>query len=330
MNIKGLIENSSLNIDKKKILYNEPMKKYTTFKVGGPAECLIKIDNEADLKEILNFANENNIEIHVVGNGSNLLVLDGGIKGIVLLMRIENIKILEEKNSEKTKEIEDIIRRTDQKEKVLRANKYIIEVKSGTKIPKLGQILMNKEISGFEELSGIPGTIGGAVIMNAGAHGKEMKDIVKSVKCLDYSGKVKEFTKEDMKFEYRNSILKNNKYIVTSVIIELYKGNKEEIQEKMKIYKDYRKEHQPIEYPSAGSTFKRGEDYITAKLIDEASLKGYNIGDAEVSIKHAGFIINKGNATADDILNLIEHVKKVIYEKFEKKLNLEIQVIGEK
>mgnify|MGYP005762584983 CR=1 FL=1 len=330
MNIKGLIENSSLNIDKKKILYNEPMKKYTTFKVGGPAECLIKIDNETDLKEILNFANENNIEIHVVGNGSNLLVLDGGIKGIVLLMRIENIKILEEKNSEKTKEIEDIIRRTDQKEKVLRANKYIIEVKSGTKIPKLGQILMNKEISGFEELSGIPGTIGGAVIMNAGAHGKEMKDIVKSVKCLDYSGKVKEFTKEDMKFEYRNSILKNNKYIVTSVIIELYKGNKEGIQEKMKIYKDYRKEHQPIEYPSAGSTFKRGEDYITAKLIDEAGLKGYNIGDAEVSIKHAGFIINKGNATADDILNLIEHVKKVIYEKFEKKLNLEIQVIGEK
>ena len=312
MGLKELIENSNLSIDKEKILYNEPMKKYTTFKVGGPAECLIKIDNETDLKEILNFANENNIEIHVVGNGSNLLVLDGGIKGIVLLMRIENIKILEEKNSEKTKEIEDIIRRTDQKEKVLRANKYIIEVKSGTKIPKLGQILMNKEISGFEELSGIPGTIGGAVIMNAGAHGKEMKDIVKSVKCLDYSGKVKEFTKEDMKFEYRNSILKNNKYIVTSVIIELYKGNKEEIQEKMKIYKDYRKEHQPIEYPSAGSTFKRGEDYITAKLIDEAGLKGYNIGDAEVSIKHAGFIINKGNATADDILNLIEHVKKVI------------------
>ena len=330
MNIKGLIENSSLNIDKKKILYNEPMKKYTTFKVGGPAECLIKIDNETDLKEILNFANENNIEIHVVGNGSNLLVLDGGIKGIVLLMRIENIKILEEKNSEKTKEIEDIIRRTDQKEKVLRANKYIIEVKSGTKIPKLGQILMNKEISGFEELSGIPGTIGGAVIMNAGAHGKEMKDIVKSVKCLDYSGKEKEFTNEEINFEYRNSILNNNKYIVTSVIIELYKGNKEEIQEKMKIYKDYGKEHQPIEYPSAGSTFKRGEDYITAKLIDEAGLKGYNIGDAEVSIKHAGFVINKGNATADDILNLIEHVKKVIYEKFEKKLNLEIQVIGEK
>ena len=304
MNIKGLIENSSLNIDKKKILYNEPMKKYTTFKVGGPAECLIKIDNETDLKEILNFANENNIEIHVVGNGSNLLVLDGGIKGIIILMRIEDIKISEEK--------------------------YIIEVKSGTKIAKLGQILANQQIAGFEELSGIPGTIGGAVIMNAGAHGKEMKDIVKSVRCFDYSGKVKEFTNKEMNFEYRNSILKNNKYIVTSVILELYKGNKQEIQQKMKIYKDYRKEHQPTEYPSAGSTFKRGEDYITAKLIDESGLKGYKVGDAEVSTRHAGFIINKGNATANDILNLIEYVKKVIYEKFGKKLDLEIQIIGEK
>ena len=304
MELKELIENSNLSIDKEKILYNEPMKKYTTFKVGGPAECLIKIDNEADLKEILNFANENNIEIHVVGNGSNLLVLDGGIKGIIILMRIEDIKISEEK--------------------------YIIEVKSGTKIAKLGQILANQQIAGFEELSGIPGTIGGAVIMNAGAHGKEMKDIVKSVRCFDYSGKVKEFTNKEMNFEYRNSILKNNKYIVTSVILELYKGNKQEIQQKMKIYKDYRKEHQPIECPSAGSTFKRGEDYITAKLIDEAGLKGYKVGDAEVSTKHAGFIINKGNATANDILNLIEYVKKVIYEKFRKKLDLEIQIIGEK
>ena len=304
MELKELIENSNLSIDKEKILYNEPMKKYTTFKVGGPAECLIKIDNEADLKEILNFANENNIEIHVVGNGSNLLVLDGGIKGIIILMRIEDIKISEEK--------------------------YIIKVKSGTKIAKLGQILANQQIAGFEELSGIPGTIGGAVIMNAGAHGKEMKDIVKSVRCFDYSGKVKEFTNKEMNFEYRNSILKNNKYIVTSVILELYKGNKQEIQQKMKIYKDYRKEHQPIEYPSAGSTFKRGEDYITAKLIDESGLKGYKVGDAEVSTRHAGFIINKGNATANDILNLIEYVKKVIYEKFGKKLDLEIQIIGEK
>lgn len=318
MSIKELIENSQLNINREKILYNEPMKKYTTFKVGGPAECLIKIDNEEDLKEILKFAKEKNIEITIIGNGSNLLVLDGGIKGIILLIRIEGIKILEESKVRSNKELEEY-----------KENKFIIEVKSGTKISILGQKLANLEIEGFEELSGIPGTIGGAVIMNAGAHGKEMKDIVKSVKCIDYTGKVIRFTNEEMQFSYRTSKLKNNKFIIIAVTLELNKGKKEEIQEKMKKFRDYRKEHQPIEYPSAGSTFKRGEDFITAKLIDEAGLKGFSIGNAEVSTKHAGFVINKGNATAQDILELIEYIKKVVYEKFGKELNLEIQVIGE-
>lgn len=318
MSIKELIENSQLNINREKILYNEPMKKYTTFKVGGPAECLIKIDNEEDLKEILKFAKEKNIEITIIGNGSNLLVLDGGIKGITLLIRIEGIKILEESKVRSNKELEEY-----------KENKFIIEVKSGTKISILGQKLANLEIEGFEELSGIPGTIGGAVIMNAGAHGKEMKDIVKSVKCIDYTGKVINFTNEEMQFSYRTSKLKNNKFIIIAVTLELNKGKKEEIQEKMKKFRDYRKEHQPIEYPSAGSTFKRGEDFITAKLIDEAGLKGFSIGNAEVSTKHAGFVINKGNATAQDILELIEYIKKVVYEKFGKELNLEIQVIGE-
>ena len=318
MSIKELIENSQLNINREKILYNEPMKKYTTFKVGGPAECLIKIDNEEDLKEILKFAKEKNIEITIIGNGSNLLVLDGGIKGITLLIRIEGIKILEESKVRSNKELEEY-----------KEDKFIIEVKSGTKISILGQKLANLEIEGFEELSGIPGTIGGAVIMNAGAHGKEMKDIVKSVKCIDYTGKVIRFTNEEMQFSYRTSKLKNNKFIIIAVTLELDKGKKEEIQEKMKKFRDYRKEHQPIEYPSAGSTFKRGEDFITAKLIDEAGLKGFSIGNAEVSTKHAGFVINKGNATAKDILELIEYIKKVVYEKFGKELNLEIQVIGE-
>lgn len=318
MSIKELIENSQLNINREKILYNEPMKKYTTFKVGGPAECLIKIDNEEDLKEILKFAKEKNIEITIIGNGSNLLVLDGGIKGITLLIRIEGIKILEESKVRSNKELEEY-----------KEDKFIIEVKSGTKISILGQKLANLEIEGFEELSGIPGTIGGAVIMNAGAHGKEMKDIVKSVKCIDYTGKVIRFTNEEMQFSYRTSKLKNNKFIIIAVTLELNKGKKEEIQEKMKKFRDYRKEHQPIEYPSAGSTFKRGEDFITAKLIDEAGLKGFSIGNAEVSTKHAGFVINKGNATAKDILELIEYIKKVVYEKFGKELNLEIQVIGE-
>ena len=318
MSIKELIENSQLNIRREKILYNEPMKKYTTFKVGGPAECLIKIDNEEDLKEILKFTKEKNIEITIIGNGSNVLVLDGGIKGITLLIRIEGIKILEESKVRSNKELEEY-----------KEDKFIIEVKSGTKISILGQKLANLEIAGFEELSGIPGTIGGAVIMNAGAHGKEMKDIVKSVKCIDYTGKVINVTNEEIQFSYRTSKLKNNKLIIIAVTLELDKGKKEEIQEKMKKFRDYRKEHQPIEYPSAGSTFKRGEDFITAKLIDEAGLKGFSIGNAEVSTKHAGFVINKGNATAQNILELVEYIKKVVYEKFGKELNLEIQVIGE-
>lgn len=305
MNIKKLIETSNLTIKEENIKYNEPMKNYTTFKVGGPAECLIKIYNLEELKEILKFAKENLINLTIIGNGSNLLVLDGGIKGITLLMKMDDININQENE------------------------KFIIKAQSGTKMGKLAQILLSKEISGFEELSGIPGTIGGAVIMNAGAHGKEIKDIVTNVKCIDYQGIEKEFINEDLKFEYRNSILKNSKYIITEVTLKLNKGNQEKIKEKMKEYLDYRKEHQPIEYPSAGSTFKRGKDFITAKLIDEAGLKGYTIGGAQVSTKHAGFIINKGEATAKDILELTNYIKNTIKEKFNKQIELEIQIIGE-
>lgn len=181
----------------------------------------------------------------------------------------------------------------------------------------------------MEELSGIPGTIGGAVRMNAGAHGKEMKDIVKKVKCIDYQGNEKEFTKEELAFDYRTSLFKKESYIITEVTIELQRGKKDEIKAKMEEYATYRKEKQPIEYPSAGSTFKRGDDFITAKLIDEAGLKGYSIGDAEVSTKHAGFVINKGKATAKDVLKLVEHIQNTIYEKFQKKIELEIEIVGE-
>ena len=165
--------------------------------------------------------------------------------------------------------------------------------------------------------------------MNAGAHGREMKDVIKTVKCLDYYGNEKTFTNEEMNFGYRTSILKTEKYIVTEVEIELDKGNSEEIKEKMDMYKEKRKNSQPLEYPSAGSTFKRGEDFITAKLIDEAGLKGTKVGDAEVSRKHGGFIINKGNATASDILELVQIIKNKIYEKYQKKIELEVEVLGE-
>ena len=324
MSIKEMIEKSNLKIDKEKILYNEPMKKYTTFKVGGPAECLIKISSKKDLKEILKFANENNIQITVLGNGSNVLVQDKGIKGITLIIKIEKIEIenqAENLNNNKGKNKEENSGNNNTKVK--------IKLGAGEKIAKVGIKFSKEGLTGFEEISGIPGTIGGAVRMNAGAQGREMKDVIKTVKCLDYHGNEKTFTNEEMNFGYRTSILKTEKYIVTEVEIELDKGNSEEIKEKMDMYKEKRKNSQPLEYPSAGSTFKRGEDFITAKLIDEAGLKGTKVGDAEVSRKHGGFIINKGNATASDILELVQIIKNKIYEKYQKKIELEVEVLGE-
>jgi len=305
LNIKKLIEDADLRIEQSKILYEEPMSKHTSFKIGGPAECFIKIDNIEDLKQILEVSKENHIPLTIIGNGSNLLVLDGGVKGIVLKIQIEECSILEQ---------EDRIK---------------VIVSSGMKIGKLARILLKEKITGFEELSGIPGTIGGAVRMNAGAHGKEIKDIVKRVKCIDYQGNEKTFNNQELEFGYRKSMLKNNRYIVTEVELELQKGNEDMIKQKMEEYAKYRKEKQPIEYPSAGSTFKRGKDFITAKLIDDAGLKGYTIGGAEVSIKHSGFIINKGNATAKEIIQLVEYIKEEVYKKFSKKIELEIEVIGE-
>ena len=298
-------EISNLGIIKENILFDEPMSNHTTFKVGGPAECYIKIDDIQDLRKVLKFAKDKNIAITVLGNGSNVLVLDKGIKGIVLNIRFNKIEM------------------------VNLDGKFFATIGAGVKISVFGHLLLKNELTGFEELSGIPGTIGGAVRMNAGAHGKEFKDIVNFVNCMDYDGNIKRFENEEMNFAYRSSMLKDKKYIVLEVGMQFQKGNEEEIKAKMEEYATYRKEKQPIEYPSAGSTFKRGDDFITAKLIDEAGLKGYHIGGAEVSTKHAGFIINKGNATAKDILELIEYVKKTVEEKFNKKIELEIEIMGE-
>lgn len=302
------IENQikDLKIPESKILYQEPMRKYTTFKIGGPAECLIKIDSLDELKEILTFVNQNHLPLTIIGNGSNLLISDKGIKGITLMIKLEKIDMLEKNDT------------------------IQITVGAGEKIGKLAQICLQNEITGLEELSGIPGTIGGAIRMNAGAHGKEMKDITKKVRCIDCQGKEIELANDELQFDYRDSRFKREKYIITEITLQLQKGKKEKIKAKMEEYATYRKEKQPMEYPSAGSTFKRGADFITAKLIDEAGLKGYRIGDAEVSTKHSGFIINKGNATAKDVLALVEHVKKTVYEKFQKEIELEIEVMGEK
>ena len=294
-----------LGITKENILFDEPMAKHTTFKVGGPAECYIKVDDIKELRNILKFAKDNDVPITILGNGSNVLVLDKGIRGIVLNIKFNKIEMMN------------------------LGEKIFANIGAGVKISVFGHVLLKNEITGFEELSGIPGTIGGAVRMNAGAHGKEFKDIITAVTCMDYDGNIKQFENKDMHFEYRRSMLKDKKYIVLEVSMQFQKGKEKDIKGKMEEYLAYRREKQPIEYPSAGSTFKRGTDFITAKLIDEAGLKGYSIGGAEVSEKHAGFIINKGNATAKDILDLIEYVKNTIYEKFDKKIELEIEIMGE-
>lgn len=299
-NLKNLIQDTSSSIK-----FDEPMKKHTTFKIGGPAECLITVKEIETLKKVLIYAKTENVSITVLGNGSNVLVLDGGIDGITIQIAIQTLKIQDEENAKQT-----------------------VIVGAGNKVIELAYQMLENSITGMEELSGVPGTIGGAVYMNAGAHGKEMKDIVKEIKCLDDNNNIMTLTNKEAEFGYRYSAFSKNKYIITEVTLELEKGNKDEIKQKMNTYSETRKSSQPIEFPSSGSTFKRGSDFITAKLIDDAGLKGYSIGGAEVSTKHAGFVINKGNATAKDVLNLTEHVEKVIYENFGKKIELEMKIIG--
>lgn len=300
--LKGLEE----IISKEKIKQNEPMKEHTSLKIGGPADFFIKVNCIEELKNILQFSKNNKIPLTIIGNGSNLLVKDKGIRGIVLKVELKNIQIknVDQRNVE-------------------------ITVGNGIQMGFLAQKLLKEEITGFEELSGIPGTIGGTVIMNAGAHGKEMKDIVAEVTTIDYDGNIHVFTNEQSQFAYRHSKFIEEKYIILQVKILLEKGKKEDIKSKMDEYAKYRKEKQPIEYPSAGSTFKRGTDFITAKLIDEAGLKGYSIGGAKISEKHAGFVINTDNATAQDVLDLVKYVKDTIYKKFGKKIELEIKILGE-
>ena len=304
LNIKEILEKSKLN--KENLYYDEPMAKHTSFKIGGPADVFIKVDNIEELKETLDLSKQNQIPLTIIGNGSNLLVTDKGIRGITAKLNLKDIEIKNENN------------------------KQIIKVEAGVPVGLLAQKLLKEEITGFEELSGIPGTIGGAVIMNAGAHGKELKDILKKVTAMDYNGNIHEFTNEECQFSYRNSRFQKEKYIILQATLELEKGNSTEIKEKMDEYMQFRKEKQPIEYPNAGSTFKRGEDFVTAKLIDEAGLKGYKVGGAQVSKKHAGFIVNVDNATAKDVIELTDYIKEKIEEKFGKKINLEIQIIGEK
>ena len=288
-----------------KIIHNESMKKHTSFKIGGNADLFVSVKTVEELKQVLDYAEQKQIPITIIGNGTNILVSDKGIRGLVIKIDIQYFETLEK-------------------------NDYIeVNVGSGIKMMALAIQFKRMGITGFEELSGIPGTIGGAIFMNAGAYGKEMKDIVVSTKCMNRKGEIIELSCEEQKFKYRSSIFNDNDYIIIGTILKLRKGRIEDIDRQMKEYQNKRKEKQPLEYPSAGSTFKRQEGIVTAKLIDECGLKGYKIGGAMVSEKHAGFIINTGDATAKDIIELIKYVKDKVYENYKVKIKEEIRIVGE-
>lgn len=283
---------------------DEPMKKHTNFKIGGNADVFVIAKNIEEIKCVIKFSKENNIPLTILGNGSNVLVSDKGIRGIVLQIGLKEIKVEKHENA-------------------------LIEVDAGAMLGALAQILLKQSISGFEFAAGIPGSIGGAIRMNAGAYGGEMKDIVKNVTVLNEKGEINILTNEECEFSYRHSRFTNSKEIIIKATLELPFGNENEIKAKMDEYAQSRKEKQPLNLPSAGSTFKRGADFITAKLIDECGLKGYTSGDAQVSTLHAGFVVNLGNATAQDVLSVVNHVKQVVLEKTGKQIELEIELLGE-
>ena len=292
--MEGIYEKLITTIDKSKVKTNEDMSKYTSFKAGGTAKFLIKANTIEDINNVLKIVKENNIPLVVIGNGSNILFRDEGFNGIVLKIELNRFEIKNDR----------------------------VIADAGVKNAIISRKLLENS------LAGIPGTIGGAIRMNAGAYGTEIKDVLESVTYIDFNTlEIKTIKNEECNFSYRHSVFCENKNIIISCILKLSEGNKENIQAKMEECAKSRKEKQPVEFPSAGSTFKRGEDFITAQIIDECGLKGYKIGGAEVSEKHAGFIINKENATATDIIELIKYVKETVLSKTGKKIELEVEII---
>lgn len=302
---KQYIYESLLNIidDKDNIKIDEPMNKHISFKVGGPADILVKPSSEEELSGILKLIKEENIPYLVIGNGSNLLVKDGGIRGIVI-------------------EISDNFNNFD-------IDGNLINIQSGALLSVVGKAALRAELKGFEFAAGIPGTLGGALAMNAGAYGGEMKHIVKSVRLMDTDGNVHEFSNEDMQFEYRKSILTREPYIVLSAIIELENGNYNEIKETMADFTQRRVTKQPLSLPSAGSTFKRPPGNFAGKLIEDSGLRGLTLRGAQVSEKHCGFVVNLGNAKAKDILDLMYVVKSTVNAKYGIMLEEEVKILGE-
>ena len=287
---------------KDNVRINEPMKNHTTFKIGGPAQYYVTPESVTQIQEVVSLCKDKNIPLHVIGNGSNILVGDDGVDGVVLALF----------NTFSDYEIKD----------------NVITAQAGMSLIKLAVIALREGLTGLEFASGIPGSVGGAVYMNAGAYDGQMKDVVTSVTVLDEAGNIRILGRDELDMGYRTSAVAEHNMIVLQVIIELKAGDKEQIKARMNQLSELRKQKQPLEYPSAGSTFKRPEGYFAGKLIADAGLKGYSIGGAAVSEKHAGFVVNMGGATAKDVVELTDYIKKRIIEQFGVTLELEIKKIG--
>lgn len=286
----------------KDICFDEPMNKHTTFRIGGCAEAYINASSSAEVVAVVIYCTENNIPYIYMGNGSNVLVSDEGIPGVVISVgnNMSNVQVVDN----------------------------MIYADAGAMMSKVAAAARNAGLTGFEELSGIPGTIGGGIYMNAGAYGKELKDVIKNVTYIMRNNDVVTVGVDELDLSYRHSVFEENGGIIVGCCIELEHGNTDEISAKMADYAQRRRDKQPIELPSAGSTFKRPEGYFAGKLIQESGLMGYSVGGAQVSEKHAGFVVNKGGATAADVMELIKDVQRIVKEKTGVDLEPEVKQLG--
>lgn len=303
MDISRVYEKLIDKIPDKRVLLNESMKKHTSFRIGGPADIMVLPVDPQEIRYTVQLCRELSIPLYVMGNGSNLLVRDKGIRGVVLKIadNFSDIKI------DGTK----------------------VTARAGVLLSVLSKRVVQNSLKGLEFASGIPGTLGGAVAMNAGAYGGEMKDVVRSVWAMDYSGNDRHLEYDELKFGYRTSAIQQDKLIVIEADMQLEKGDMQESMNLIAELTRRRREKQPLSYPSAGSTFKRPVGYYAGKLIQDAGLKGLRVGDAQISDLHAGFIINLGNATAKDVIELIEIVKQKIKSEFNVEMQPEVKIIGE-
>ena len=299
----GMYGNIENIIPKERMLFDEPMSRHTTFRVGGPAECMVLIEQEEELLKLVPYLNQIEQDYFILGNGSNLLVGDKGYRGIV-------IKLGEGMNR-------------------ITVDGDHIYVQAGALLSQAAAAARDAGLSGMEFAAGIPGSVGGGVVMNAGAYDGEMKQITESVKVMDQEGKILVLDNDTMEFGYRTSIIKNRPFIVLEVVLRMQAGQRDKIQAKMDELMAKRQSKQPLNYPSAGSTFKRPEGYFAGKLIMDAGMRGYRIGDAQVSDKHCGFVVNIGKAAAADVKEVIEEVQERVKERFHVNLEPEVIFLGD-